>query len=149
NQNTANGNGGGLFNDFRSDGTISATLNNSIFANNTGGDCFKAAGSIVNASHTLFKDSTHHCGIADGSNGSIVGQAANLGGLTGSPKYYPLDIPSPAINAGDNSLINEATVDVDLNGDGDKSDTINTDEPGNPRVIGGTVDMGAFESNVI
>ena len=139
------GNGNGLPVIVAGHGTLTINGNGATIkrssANSTGGDCFHESGSIVTASHTLFEDSAHHCGIADGTNDNIVGQAPHLGGLTGSPKYYPLNTTSPAIN--------EATVNIDLNGDGDKNDTIGIDEPGNPRVRGGTVDMGGFESSII
>ncbi len=50
-----------------------------------------------------------------------------------------------AQNAGDNSLLSEATAGVDLNGDGDTLDTITTDARGDARIANGTVDIGAVE----
>jgi hypothetical protein len=104
------------------------TLNNSILANSTaGGDCGVITGT-VSATNTLIEDNT--CGITNGVNGNKTGDP-NLGALTGSPAYFPLNAGSIAINAGSNALIPAG---------------VTTDQPGNPRIQGGTVDMGSFES---
>jgi hypothetical protein len=63
-------------------------------------------------------------------NGNKTGDP-NLGALTGSPAYFPLLTGSIAINAGSNALVPGG---------------ITTDQAGNARIQGGTVDMGSFES---
>lgn len=50
-----------------------------------------------------------------------------------------------ADNAGDNALPTEATLGIDINGDGDQDDTIDTDARGFARLVDGTVDIGAVE----
>jgi len=67
----------------------------------------------------------------NGTNTNNLTGDPNLGTLTGSPAYFPLNAGSSAINAGDNSLIPGG---------------ITLDQAGNPRINGGTVDMGAYES---
>jgi hypothetical protein len=53
---------------------------------------------------------------------------------------------SPCINAGNNSLI---PIDIaDLDGDLNTTEPTPLDLAGNPRVIGGIVDMGAYEANI-
>jgi hypothetical protein len=53
--------------------------------------------------------------------------------------------PSPAIGAGDNSLL--PADEFDLDGDSNTTEPLPVDQrgPGFPRAIGGTVDIGAFE----
>ena len=52
-----------------------------------------------------------------------------------------------ADNTGDNSLLSEAALGIDINGDGDQTDTLDTDArgPGFTRLVGGIVDIGAVE----
>jgi hypothetical protein len=52
---------------------------------------------------------------------------------------------SPASKAGNNTYLSVSTLSLDYNGDGDTSDTLTTDQRGEPRVSGGTVDIGAAE----
>jgi hypothetical protein len=118
------GSGGGISNS----GTL--TLNNGIVANNSaisGSDC---SGGMT-ASYSLVEDGS--CGVVDGVSGNRTGDP-NLGTLTGNPAYYPLLAGSIAINAGDNTLVPPG---------------VTTDQAGNPRVQGGTVDMGSFESSFV
>ncbi|MEH1819450.1 MAG: Calx-beta domain-containing protein [Nostoc sp.] len=69
-----------------------------------------------------------------------LGPLQNNGGLT---LTHALLTGSPAINAGNNNLIPVDTQDLD--GDGNTSEPIPYDERGLARVVGGTVDIGAFE----
>ncbi|MEM7056035.1 MAG: choice-of-anchor Q domain-containing protein [Pseudomonadota bacterium] len=64
-------------------------------------------------------------------------------------------LTNPAIDAGDDTLLVEATVGLDLNGDGDGDDTLSTDARGFTRAVdvdaianngSNTVDLGAFET---
>ncbi|OAN47008.1 hypothetical protein A6A03_11140 [Chloroflexus islandicus] len=91
------GNGGGIM---RSTG--SATIKNTIIANSaTGGDCVGSlSGSNIN---NLIKDSANACGLTNDVNGNIIGTDPNLGAITGSPAYFPLNSGSAAIDAGDNA----------------------------------------------
>jgi hypothetical protein len=63
----------------------------------------------------------------------LLAPLGNYGGLT---ETIPLLPGSPAIDAGDNALA------VDANGN-----PLTTDQRGLPRVVNGTVDIGAFESS--
>lgn len=89
--------GGGIF---VAGGRVS--LQNSIVANSVaGGDC---VGSLTGpTNNNLIEDSGNACGLADGVDGNLVGYDPGLGGLTGSPAYFPLNAGSPAIDAGDNA----------------------------------------------
>ncbi|MEO8392801.1 MAG: S8 family serine peptidase, partial [Chloroflexota bacterium] len=132
--------GGGINNE------STLTLDNTIVANSTsGGDCVVASGHTVTANHTLVEDAS--CAVTNGVNGNLTGDP-NLGALTGSPAYLPLNAGSSVINAGNNSFLSESSVGLDFNGDGDQLDTLATDQrgPGFPRTSGGTVDFGAYEA---
>ena len=112
--------GGGVY---TNGGTLA--LSNTIIANGAGStDCW-SSGSMT-ASGNLIKDGT--C-ITAGTHGDLSGDPM-LGGLTGSPAYFPIPASSPAFNSGDNSLVPGGVI---------------TDEAGNTRIYGGAVDMGAFE----
>ena len=113
-------------------GTMTIDLNNSIVADNTsGGDCVLGAGTI-NAQNSLIGDNLD---CVNGTNSNNLTGDPSLGTLTGSPAYFPLNLNSPAINAGDNALAKDAN-----------GNPLTTDEVGNTRVSGGTVDMGAYEA---
>ncbi|GIV69775.1 CSLREA domain-containing protein [Caldilinea sp.] len=114
-------NGGGL-------NAGGATLQNTLIANSlSGGDCL---GALSGASYNnLIGDVGAACGLTNGVNGNLIGQAPNLGALTGAPAYFPLNAGSPAIDQGDNiacalapvnnESLNGVTRPVD--GDGDAS----------------------------
>ncbi|ABU58935.1 beta strand repeat-containing protein [Roseiflexus castenholzii] len=99
--NSASGIGGGIFND--GGGTL--TLKNTIIANSTsGGDCINAGTVTTDSINNLIEGTGGNaCGLTNGTNGNIIGSDPNLGALTGSPAYYPLNVGSPAIDAGDNA----------------------------------------------
>jgi Ca2+-binding RTX toxin-like protein len=69
-----------------------------------------------------------------------LGPLQNNGGLT---LTHALLAGSPAINAGNNSLIPADTQDLD--GDGNTTEPTPYDQRGLTRVVGGTIDIGAFE----
>jgi predicted outer membrane repeat protein len=112
--------GGGL----HLSGTSTLNLSNSIIANSIGGDLFNTG--IINPAGTNL--------VEDGSltgNGilNLEPLLAPLGDYGGNTQTHALLPNSPALNAGDNALVNPAT-----------------DQRGATRIADGTVDLGAFES---
>jgi hypothetical protein len=101
-------------------GTVN--LRNTIMANNSGNDCYRINGTL-NVQNALIDDGS--CSITNGVNGNLTGDPA----LNGD---YTLSSSSPAINAGNNSLIPGG---------------VTTDLAGNARIQQTTVDMGAYESS--
>ena len=146
---TGDGFGGGLNVD---QGT--ATLNNTIIALNTDGTGSGAtpdnlyldgSGTVSSASaNNLIGAGGGNSGLTNGSNGNQVGVAdPGLGTLAdngGPTQTIALLAGSPAIDAGKNSLA------VDPQGD-----PLTTDQRGTgfPRIVNGTVDIGAFERPVV
>ncbi|SHI39290.1 LamG-like jellyroll fold domain-containing protein [Flavobacterium terrae] len=121
---------------------ISASVVNSTFANNTG-----LNGNVVrtdNGSNTYFKNSIIYgngsntpfviSGILGGPTlQSTISQGGQISGINSNPLLnsdYTLQSGSPAIDAGNNTLI-VAGMPYDLNG--------------NNRIVNSTVDMGAYE----
>ncbi len=108
-------------------------VNNTIISHSTsGGDC-NGYGSLV-FNNSLVEDGT--CNVVSDVNGNRTGDPS-LGALTDSPAYFPLNVTSLAINAGDNTLA------VDVDG--------LTPIPYDERGVGfariyGIVDMGAYEA---
>jgi len=98
---------------------------NSIIVSHTVG--IEQAGGTVYQDYNLFFSNTTN----------LTGTITSGGhSRDGDPKFanlasddYHLQLASPAINAGDNSAVSSVTTDLD----------------GNPRIVGGTVDMGAYE----
>lgn len=114
-------------------------VNNSILSNGQwyfgtlyGYDCYVNGGTVT-FRNTLIRRPWENCPIPNGVNGNLVGQEAGLGAPTGNPAYYPLNAGSPAIDAGDNALIPAG---------------LTTDQAGNPRIVGGIVDMGPVEATM-
>ena len=109
--------------------TANATVINSVVFNNNGSTPFgNAAGTSVNLSYSLFETGV------DGQTGNNVG-AGNI--ITGTSPFATtssnlLSNCSAAINMGQNSAPNLSSVTTDL--------------AGNQRVVGSTVDMGAYEA---
>lgn len=94
--NSATTSGGGVYN------TAVLTLKNTLIANSTnGGDCVTIIALSGTNNNNLIEDSANACGLTHGVNGNIIGSDPNLGALTGSPAYFPLNPGSPAIDAGD------------------------------------------------
>ncbi|WP_459557840.1 beta strand repeat-containing protein [Lacunimicrobium album] len=131
NTTTANlGGGGGIMNF----GTLS--LSNTIVANSTKG------GDLTNDGNLSGSNNLIENGDTTGLSNTITGQDPLLGALQnngGITQTFSLQDASAAINAGSNSL----AVDSDGN-------RLTNDQRGSgfARIIGGVVDMGAFESSV-
>jgi hypothetical protein len=136
--------GGGIYNF-----TSATTLSNTIVAGNlrgTGTTADDIGGfiDVADSSHNLIGDPSTAGGLVDGVNGNIVGNDGvgvidiatvidtTLADNGGPTKTHALVIGGPAIDAGDNSLIPPGT-DYDQRGEGFA------------RIVGGTVDIGAFE----
>ena len=121
--------GGGIYN--ASNGTLN--LNNSIVAGNSaqsgGPDIF---GAVASGDYNLVQDAS---GATLSGSHNITGQDPLLGALAdnrGATFTRALLAGSPAIDAGSNALIPTGVV-TDQRG------------PGFARIVGGTVDIGAFE----
>lgn len=125
--------GGGLVS------TGNVTLHNTIIAGNSADDGNDISGTITSNGHNLFSQS----GIAGATTGDIVvapddvftsvlGPLADNGGPTWT---HALLDGSPAIDAGSNADA------VDAEGN-----PLTTDQQGEPRIEGGTVDIGAVEA---
>ena len=100
-------------------GTV--TLRNTIVANSTsGGDC---SGTVTDGGNNIVEDNT--CGFSGGAD-------PNLGALTGSPAYFPLNSGSPAIDAGDDTVCANPPVN-------------NESQNGVTRPQGAHCDIGSFE----
>ena len=132
--NFANSKGGGIYDDDTSEIML---INSTLSENSTSGDGGSTwrSGTVI-ASNSIFYNNVGNQDCF----GGILEFAPNLGcggAVTGDPMlgafngtYYPLLSGSPAIDAGDNSRIPSG---------------ITTDQIGNPRIQGGTVDLGAYE----
>ncbi len=149
------GTGGGIWT--WNDNQTFTTLRNTILAGNlvgTGTTANDVANKHLEAvsRNNVIGDAGSSGGLTNGTNGNIVGALvadifetgvlANNGGPT---QTIALKASSPAVNAGDNTSVPADALDLD----GD----LNTTEPtpfdqrgtGFPRVIGGIVDIGAYE----
>ncbi len=107
------------------------TLANTIVADDASGGDVDGA---VSGSHNLIGDAASSGGLLNGIDGNIVGVAPNLGVLAynGGPTQTMALLPgSPAIDAGDNSLVPAG---------------LTNDQRGALRIKGAAVDIGAFES---
>lgn len=86
-------------------------------------------------------------GLKDGVNGNKVGVAdpmlAGLGDFGGPVPTDALLPGSPALDAGDASLLPKDL--LDLNGNGNTSEPLPVDQRGLPRVSGAALDIGAYE----
>ncbi|HKJ40154.1 MAG TPA: choice-of-anchor Q domain-containing protein, partial [Anaerolineales bacterium] len=126
--------GGGMNNESSS----SPTLKNVIIANSpSGGDCvLDPFSSIATSANNLIEDAANACGLTDGVDGNIIGQAPLLGPLadnSGPTQTMALLPGSPAIDAGDDTVCADA-------------DTVNNlDQRGVARPFGSQCDIGAYE----
>ena len=133
----AMGTGGGIF----TEATATTTLNNTIVAGNTIGsgadDDLDGAVNAASANNLIGDAGTS--GITNGNNNNIVGITGGLATVldttlanNGGPTFtHALVMNSPAVNTGSNSFVNSATDQRGI---------------GFPRVLGGSVDIGALES---
>jgi hypothetical protein len=112
-------------------------LRNSILWDNSGGELYNVGDSVPDVQYTL-----------------VRGGYAGIGNLNSDPLFVsdPLFIgvenlrlrsASPAIDSGDQAAIPSDLSDED--NDGDRSEPVPYDFPGNLRVFGSAVDMGAYE----
>jgi hypothetical protein len=131
--NTLSGNlapdGSGIY---RNNGTLN--LYNTIIANSFNGqDC---VGSIASSANNLIEATgSYACGLTNGVNGNIIGSDPNLGSLTGSPAYFPLNAGSSAIDTGSNAYCAAALVN-------------NQSQNGVTRPQGSHCDIGSYEAPV-
>ena len=133
------GNGGGII---RSAGT--ANLGNTIVANNTdssptqGNKHPDISGTFVSLGHNLIGKNNGGAGFTNAVNGDQVGAIGNprdplLAALSGT--YYLLNAGSPALNAGDNALLDQAAW----------LETPEYDQRGQFRTVNTIVDIGSVE----
>ncbi|MBK8024193.1 MAG: CSLREA domain-containing protein [Chloroflexi bacterium] len=139
--------GGGLA---TADGALN--LYNTLVGDNLNGDCVILAGTVTARTSLLESPGALACNIPNGgTSANVVGFDPQLGPLAdngGISWTHALLDGSLAINSGDNTSLDEATLALDFNGDGDQTDTLDTDQrgAGYPRILNPAVDMGAYES---
>ena len=142
--------GGGLF----AESSSTLTLHNSIVAGNFTGtgnqesNIDKTSGATVSSSSSHNLIGTSSLGISNGVNGNIVGNGSGgvipitdilepvLSDAGGPTRIHRLVVGSPALNAGNNAEV-LAGVTTDQRG------------TGFARIVGGIVDIGAFESQTL
>jgi predicted outer membrane repeat protein len=128
-----------LFNRNLGSGSINTTLVNCVLFGNPGSTTFYQIGSS-GFGNTFIPSSSYSLGESSVINTFGIG---NLGATTNpfsSTNSTQLRDCSPAIDAGNNSAVN---------GDVSPFIPITTDLAGNPRISGGRVDMGAYETGSI
>jgi hypothetical protein len=130
--------------------TATVTTNNTILADsNTGADFVATtngggtAPSITGGNNLVESSSGVPGGVISVTADPKLGPLQDNGGPT---LTHALLAGSPAINAGDNALIPPDTLDLD--GDGKTAEPVPFDQRGAgfARIVGGTVDIGAFEA---
>ncbi|MCA9963544.1 MAG: hypothetical protein KC423_04850 [Anaerolineales bacterium] len=129
-------------------GSAECSDNNTLFAamtakNNVFGTSNNAGGCTGFAAATSANNV-----VPTGDISTILVSAAGVPILTGSPtQTVELAPGSPAINAGDNSLLpSETTLGLDIDGSGTLDSPIPIDQIGNDRIARSVVDSGAHES---
>lgn len=130
--NTATSSGGAISTWNGGSGNPTTTIYNSILANSTAPeDCFNYPGAPLSGSNNIIESTAG--APSDCTAVTLSTSDPNLGAVTGSPAYYPLNFTSPALDAGDNTVCAGAPV----NG---------LDQPGLARPQGSVCDMGAAEA---
>jgi hypothetical protein len=130
--------GGGL-----DDGSTTAILDNTIVAINTSGGATPndIAGTVSSTSAYNLVGIGGSGGLVNGINGNQVGVAdpglSRLADNGGSTETIALLTGSPAIDKGSNALVVDPTTGQPL--------TTDQRGPGFPRIVNGTVDIGAYE----
>jgi len=112
------------------------TLNlyNTILANSvSGGDCYNNFAIVTGNNNLIEATGSNACDLTNGVNGNIIGSDPDLGALSGSLAYFPLNSGSPAIDAGDDAKCAAAPVN-------------NTSQNGVTRPQGAHCDIGAYEA---
>ena len=161
--NRANNQGGGIY--FRTSAAIPCILRNSLLIGNTATN--NASGHQVYVNNTTATNEVNLqnnliAGGADpmGTDQGAVYANTGAGGLMQAntvdasdvatvfastdamnADFLRLAVGSPAIDAGDDEYLNNGTP-------ANTDDDITTDAAGRPRILGGTVDLGAYESKV-
>jgi len=124
--NTATGYGGGVY----LTGTLNPNIfNNTIIAKNSSFDIYPSLLVNLSGGNNLIGNGIGQNVFVNGMNGNIVGVDPQFVDFAGGD--YRLAAGSPAINAGNNAFA--AGIQYDL--------------AGNPRIMGGIVDIGAYESD--
>jgi hypothetical protein len=121
--NSADAMGGGIFND----GTV-MTFDTIIAGNTTGGVFRDVDGTLASQGHNLIGNTSGGDGFAASDRLNLNPLLAPLGNYGGPTQTIALLPGSPAIDAGDNTNVPP------------------TDQRGFNRIVGGTIDIGAFES---
>ena len=140
-----------------------ASLANTIVAKNRAGTAapdIRHASGILGGSNNLIGDGSGQTALVDGTDGNIVGTAADpvdprlvrnpspgTDGTWGTADDDYGDLrprnDSPAVDAGDNALLPADSFDLD--DDGDTSEQLPVDLDERTRIFNGTVDIGAYE----
>ncbi|MEO1431599.1 MAG: Calx-beta domain-containing protein [Cyanobacteria bacterium J06633_8] len=116
----------------------STTINNSIFWNNQANiSDNEIGGTTAVVSNSIVRGGYPGTGIIDDDPLFVDPDNDN----------FRLQTSSPGINAGNNNSLPEDVDDLD--DDADTTESIPFDLDGNPRIINGTVDMGAYELGLI
>ena len=125
--NSATAVGGGVAT-YKGDTVPTTTIRNTILANSAAGeDCWNHATGTLSGGNNIIETATTCNSIA------TITSDPNLGSLTGSPAYFPLNAGSPAIDAGDDAVC--AAVPVS-----------NTSQNGLTRPQGMHCDIGSVEA---
>jgi hypothetical protein len=125
--------GGGVANGIPNLPGGTVTLRNTIIAGNTSGQASRpdVSGDFASLGHNLIGNSSGGSGFVMSdllNTNALLGPLQNNGGPTFTHALLP---DSPALNAGDNT------------------DASETDQRGFPRIVGGVIDIGAYEAEPV